>query len=174
VGGAAGQGPDFECDPTFVVDEVDRPSQAELNALAGVSAVRDFVFFEFPVVNDLTPLRCLKSIGGSLTLADMLLYSLNGLENLESIGGVLYIEAIFIEDMDPLRNLRSVHSMEIIFNADLASLGGLENVVAVPGSITIDGNESLPACAPEQLIAAIGEANIGSFTIGNNGPDCMP
>ncbi len=97
-------------------------------------------------ITDLTPLKQVRHIGGSLNiLNNPELHSLDGLENLQSIGGYLNIfHNEPLEDVDGLKSLISVGgNLWIINNSSLTSLEGLRNLQSIDGSIDVWRNASL-------------------------------
>jgi hypothetical protein len=123
-------------------------------------------------IDNLNGLNVLKSIGGSLVIANnQSLISLAGLDSLNSIGGNLSIGDAFFGIGNPvLKNLSALHSVSsvpgtlfIVLNPSLQVLTGLESLTSI-GCLSIQHNDSLVGISELINVNTI----VTSFDVGDN------
>ena len=106
-----------------------------------------------------------ESVANSLT-------SLDGLSSVTTIGGSLSITGedglTDLHGLEQLRTLQTLHLSDLARLENLDALHGLEAVRWV----SIFDNPCLDEAEVDELVAAIGEQNIGSITRSGNGQDC--
>jgi hypothetical protein len=162
--GGAGEGgrKSEECDANSIhTGDVGVSTQSALEELRGVSIIDGNLIVEL-AISSLDPLRCLKSVSGSLHFGDPYeLRQLDYLENLESVGGNLIFEATLVPDVQSLTGLRHVGGdLQIIWNLHLSELDGLFGVTSIGGDLVIEGNDELTSCEAAELVSAIDRSNI--------------
>ncbi len=128
---------------------------ANLNGLSVITTIGgELVIKGNPILNDLTGLSNLFSIGGNAYIGEyyagvnQALTSLEGLEGLTSVGGWLLIQYNdALTSLSGLVNLTSIEGiLKIYKNPALTTLTGLDNIISI-GGIAIHLNTSLTSIA---------------------------
>ncbi|WP_437735549.1 leucine-rich repeat domain-containing protein [Sorangium sp. So ce1335] len=154
-GGTCVQG----CDPEVREGSVLVTSQAELEQLRGVTALRGTLEITRRVT-DLSPLECLTTIDGNLTISDNpALRNLDGLRSLEEVAGT-----IMVSENPLLESVAGVavkaHTWYVAHNASLESLSGFEEVEA--GVLWLEANARLAN------LSALGNLRQGAIMLIDN------
>ncbi len=112
---------------------------------------------------------------GSLETVDDLSASGPNLQNIDGLSGLTMVgqevsvtQTEVLADLDGFWSLREAGGIYITDNASLVSVAGLRNVESVD-TLVIQNNPNLPDAEVEALIRAIGEANIGTLDVRDNG-----
>ncbi|MEL6811661.1 MAG: hypothetical protein AAFP76_10030 [Bacteroidota bacterium] len=140
-----------------------RQNQIGAFALNGYETVTGRISIFGNSVVDLKPLRCLKIIGGELSIDGVAnLENLDGLENLTSIGGSLKIaNNISLETTEALSALQNVGGrLNIYNNGILEHLSGLENITTIGEDVNISENDALVDLSGLYGITLVDEVNI--------------
>ena len=128
-------------------------TQSDLNLLAGVRQVHGDLWIspdadESDPIRDLSPLRELNYVAGSLTLSDLgAISSLRWLSSVERIGHYLYLENLgHLRTLDGLEKLREVgRGVCVVANPLLESCAGLSGLRGeLSCDLTITFNPRLP------------------------------
>ena len=100
----------------------------------------------------------ITSIGGDITISNIVSTNLSGLENLSSIGGELFIASnTALTSISVLSNLSSIGAdLHIRSNAALTNLSGLENISSVGAGLRIINNAALTNLSGLENISSIG------------------
>jgi hypothetical protein len=145
--GEAGAAGEPGCGRTYVPEGGGHyaENQFHLEALVGVSYLQGEL--QIRGAMDLSPLACLESVSALTIVENPMLATLSGLENLAEISGPCVIAE----------------------NATLSNIEALGSISSIEGSLSIENNPMLPTCQGENLVEAIGSANIGgAVSIDNN------
>jgi len=152
-------------------------TQAEVDALAGVTEIKwnlEIGTSERPAegqeVTSLAALRCLRVVGGELSIYDNdLLPSLQGLENLQTVEGSVYIfNQEVMTSLDGLDGLTTVgEELFVYYNPSLVDISGLNQVESVGLSAHVYGNDSLGQCQVDDWSAHTGISVSGSDNLGS-------
>jgi hypothetical protein len=186
------------------LDIFDNPSLTSLSGLSALTLIGenliigDYEFGGNSVLQDLTGLNAVSSIGGSLSiLSNDALISLAGLNNVTFINGSLYIRYndaleslsgldaltsiwgnLLIEfnpvltDISELNTLTSIYgNISIKFNSLLTSLTGLDNIEDIITNLEIYHNNFLSICAVKSICDYLADPN-SNVSISVNAAGC--
>jgi hypothetical protein len=146
-----------------------------LGGLQNVSQVGGDVLIEGQniVLDDLSGLASLNQILGDLLIALPSGTSLDGLEALQTIGGDLSVtNMLILGNIDGLQGLQHVGgNCELGFNGSLVQIDGFSNLSSVGGDLYIHDNASLFFCCGIEPIIAAGGVD-GQIILADNTNGC--
>jgi hypothetical protein len=112
------------------------------------------------IVDDLSPLAQVKSVGGQLTITNnSMLTSLSGLDNVTSAKGLLIEENTVLTSVNGLESLGTVDGwLQIKECPVLSSLMGLQALTEVTGRVVITKLDALQSLTGLDALESVGEA----------------
>ena len=145
------------------------------NDLDLTSIGRDLIISDLPVIENITPLRNVTSVGRDVFIQRIAVSSLNGLQSLSgTLNGLILQDNDNLTDLTALGSdlggraaaLTSIGSVTVLDNDALTNLAGFEGW-AVNGSFTIRDNSALSDCAARNICQKIAQDDNLIFISGN-------
>jgi len=140
-------------------------SPEDLEALRGYGRIEGDLEITGNVV-DLSPLSCLTTVNGNLTLRALAIASVEGLSGLRSVGALDIEQCSALSSLAGLEALQHVDSLSLFDNPTLSDLEALANV-ALQGDISIVNNPEIATLTGLRSTSALRSAWVGGASLEN-------